>query len=320
MAEVHKLLKEHGREGALKSDIDRRVVEAAAAYMADADGEIGFLYSGWAQAALPHKRLPDDAHWQIQTDRVTLIVQPGLRAVRDSEPVSVGVPYGSRARLIMLFLQTEALRTGSREIELGRSLHAWLRRLEIPIGGKSMKDVRDQAERISRCRMTLQINHGNRVGLVNQNILDTSMFVKDDSAQGELFIETARLSETFFEHLQKHPIPIEEAAVRPIANNSMAIDIYCWLAYRLHVLTEPMTVSWHALHLQFGRGIVRVDHFRQQFRETLALATAVYPDAKLELDSTRGITLLPSKPPVSPKVVSMTTAERGLPRKPLTLI
>ena len=141
MAEVHKLLKEHGREGALKSDIDRRVVEAAAAYMADADGEIGFLYSGWAQAALPHKRLPDDAHWQIQTDRVTLIVQPGLRAVRDSEPVSVGVPYGSRARLIMLFLQTEALRTGSREIELGRSLHAWLRRLEIPIGGKSMKDV-----------------------------------------------------------------------------------------------------------------------------------------------------------------------------------
>ena len=320
MAEVHKLLKEHGREGALKSDIDRRVVEAAAAYMADADGEVGFLYSGWAQAALPHKRLPDDAHWQIQTDRVTLIVQPGLRAVRDREPVSVGVPYGSRARLIMLFLQTEALRTGSREIELGRSLHAWLRRLEIPIGGKSMKDVRDQAERISRCRMTLQINHGNRVGLVNQNILDTSMFVKDDSAQGDLFIETARLSETFFEHLQKHPIPIEEAAVRPIANNSMAIDIYCWLAYRLHVLTEPMTVSWRALHLQFGRGIVRVDHFRQQFKETLALATAVYPDAKLELDSTRGITLLPSKPPVSPKVVSMATAERGLRRKPLTLI
>ena len=220
----------------------------------------------------------------------------------------------------MLFLQTEALRTGSREIELGRSLHAWLRRLEIPIGGKSMKDVRDQAERISRCRMTLQINHGNRVGLVNQNILDTSMFVKDDLAQGDLFIETARLSETFFEHLQKHPIPIEEAAVRPIANNSMAIDIYCWLAYRLHVLTEPMTVSWRALHLQFGRGIVRVDHFRQQFKETLALATAVYPDAKLELDSTRGITLLPSKPPVSPKVVSMATAERGLRRKPLTLI
>src|SRR5215217_1626008 len=100
MAEVHRLLRESGREGALKSDIDRRVVEAAAAYMAAEDSEIGFLYSGWAQAALPHKRLPDDSPWQVQTDRVTLIVQPGLRAIPGSEPVSVGVPYGSRARLI----------------------------------------------------------------------------------------------------------------------------------------------------------------------------------------------------------------------------
>ena len=299
MAEVHRILQEHGREGALKSDIDRRVVEAAAAYMADVDGEIGFLYSGWAQAALPHKRLPDDAPWQVRTDRVTLIVQPGLRAVSGGEPVSVGVPYGSRARLIMLYLQSEALRTGSRDVELGRSLHAWLRRLAIPIGGKSMRDVRDQAERISRCRMTFEISHGTRVGLVNQNILDTSMFVEDETAQGALFIETARLSESFYEQLRRHPIPIEEAAVRQIANNSMAIDIYCWLAYRLHVLTERTTISWRALHLQFGRGIVRLDHFKQQFRETLALATAVYPEAKLELDGISGITVMPSRPPVS---------------------
>ncbi|CAA9374143.1 MAG: IncW-like replication protein [uncultured Chloroflexia bacterium] len=133
------------------------MVEAAAAYLASEEVEIGFLYSGWAQAALPHKRLPDDAPWQITTERVTLIVQPGLRAVPDGEPVSVGVPYGSRARLILLYLQSEAIRTNSREIELGKSLHAWLRRLGIPIGGKSMKDVRDQAERLSRCRMTFTI-------------------------------------------------------------------------------------------------------------------------------------------------------------------
>src|SRR3712207_8051121 len=48
------------------------------------------------------------------------------------------------------------------EVELGKSLHAWLRRMEISIGGKSMQAVRDQAERISRCRMTFQIKHGDR--------------------------------------------------------------------------------------------------------------------------------------------------------------
>jgi hypothetical protein len=63
-------------------------------------------------------------------------------------PVRVGVPYGSRARLILIYLQSEALRTNSREVELGRSLRVWLGRMGIPIGGKSMAEVRDQAERI----------------------------------------------------------------------------------------------------------------------------------------------------------------------------
>ncbi len=299
MGEVHKLLREEGREAALRSDIDRRVVEAAAAYLASEDVEVGFLYSGWAQAALPHKRLPDNTPWQVTTERVTLIVQPGLRAVPEGEPVSVGVPYGSRARLILLYLQSEALRTNSREIELGRSLHAWLRRLEIPIGGKSMRDVRDQAERLSRCRMTFTIRQGSRTGLVNQNLLDTSMFVEDDNAQGCLFIETATLSELFFQQLKTHPVPIEETAVRQIANNSMALDVYCWLAYRLHALTEPTPISWRALHQQFGRGVKRLDHFKDQFKETLALALAVYPDAEVEVHE-RGVTLRPSRPPVAP--------------------
>jgi hypothetical protein len=253
MGEVHRLLTEHGKQELLNGDVDRRVLDAAAAYMAAEDGEIGFVYAGWAQASLPHRRLADDAHWEIQNDRVSLIVQPGLRAVPGHSPVSVGVPYGSRARLIILYLQTEAIRTQSREIELGRSLHAWLKRLEIPIGGKSMKDVRDQAERISRCRLTFQISTQGRSGLVNQNILDSAMFVSDDSTQGDLFIETARLSEGFFEQLQKHPVPIEEAAVKQIANNSMALDVYVWLSYRLHSLKEARPISWKALHAQFGR-------------------------------------------------------------------
>ena len=296
MGEVHRLIAEKGKQEALKHDIDRRVIEAAASYMSHEESEIGFVYAGWAQASLPHRRLADDAHWEIQTDRVSLIVQPGLRGVIGGSPVAVGVPYGSRARLIILYLQTEAIRTGRREIELGRSLHAWLKRLEIPIGGKSMKDVRDQAERISRCRLTFQISTAGRSGLINQNILDSAMFVSDEGTQDDLFIETARLSEGFFEQLQKHPVPIEEAAVKQIANNSMALDVYVWLSYRLHALHEARPVTWKALHAQFGRGITRMDHFKQQFRDTLTLALAVYPDANVDLDGTNGIILktLPS--------------------------
>ncbi len=304
MGAVHELIETRGRQGALQADFDRRVVDAAMRYMSDEDGDVGFVYSGWAQAALPHRRLPDDETWQIQTERVTLLVEPGKRIVADGKPVSVGVPYGSRARLIMLYLQTEALRTGSREVELGRSLRGWLGRMGIPHGGKSIKEVREQAERISRCRLTFHIQQGGRAGLFNQHIVDSALFLDgDDPRQGSLFLETARLSETFFEQLQRHPVPIEEAAIRAINNNSMALDIYCWLAYRLHVLPAQRSISWKALHSQFGAGFLRLDHFRPRFIENLQLALAVYRDARVDI-GVKGLVLEPSRPPVPPRVPS----------------
>ncbi|HTR16177.1 MAG TPA: replication protein RepA [Acetobacteraceae bacterium] len=309
MGRVHELIELKGRAGAilaLQDDCDRRIVDTAASYMADEENGVGFIFSGWAQAALPHRRLKsDDSVWQLETERVRLMVEPGRRPIPGGDPVWVGVPYGSRARLIMLYLQTEALRTGRREIELGRSLHAWLGRLSIPIGGKSFRDVREQAERISRCRMTFQISQGGRTGLVNQHILDTAMFVEDgQDGQGSLFIETARLSEMFFEQLQKHPVPLEEAAIRAINNNSQALDIYCWLAYRLHVLPGPREISWKALHAQFGAGFARLDHFRTKFIENLKLATAVYRDAAIEI-SKSGLILKPSRSPIAPRQVAI---------------
>ena len=151
MGTVHDLIEAKGKVGTLAFDFDRQVVEAAAAYMADEDAGIGFLYSGWCQAALPHRRLANDQGWQIDGERVRLIVEPGMRGGDNGKPEPVGVPYGSRARLILLRLQSEALRTQSRDVELGSTLRDWLTKMGIPVGGRSVKEVRDQTERISRC-------------------------------------------------------------------------------------------------------------------------------------------------------------------------
>ncbi|WP_328702782.1 replication protein RepA [Belnapia mucosa] len=301
MGTVHDILEAGGKEAALRADIERAVVEAAALYMADESAGIGFLYSGWCQAALPHRRLPDEDPWQISSGGVALSVEPGRKPSPSGEWGWVGVPYGSRARLIMLYLQSEALRTGSRDVMLGRSLRDWLGRMGISSGGKSQKDVREQAERIARCRFTFHVTTGSRVGLVNQNVMDTAMFVPaEDPAQGSLFVEVARLSEVFFDQLRKHPVPVEEAAVRSISNNSMALDLYAWLAYRLHALEKSTPVSWAALKGQFGAGCSRMNNFKPTFIANLKLALAVYRHAKVEMDD-RGLTLHPSRPPVPPR-------------------
>lgn len=307
MGKVHDLIEQHGRQGALAFDVDRRVLDAAAEYMADEEGGIGFIYSGFAQAALPHRRLADDAVWQVQTEHVLLLVEPGRRPVRDGVPVSIGVPYGSRARLIMLYLMTRALETGSREIELGRSMRHWLDKMGIPQGGPSNRGVKEQAERLSRCRLSFQISRDGKTGLVNQNLVDAALFLDDEDGPARGFahsLERVRLSETFWEQLRKHPIPLEESAIRALQGHSMALDLYCWLAYRLHVLSTPRPVSWSALKAQFGTGFQRLDHFRPVFLENLELATAVYPAAKIEVGE-RGVTLQPSRPPIAPKLVAI---------------
>jgi len=304
MGMVHDIIEAGGKEAALRADIERAVVEAASLYMADESVGMGFLYSGWCQAALPHRRLPDEAPWQIVSDHITLAVEPGRRPDAGGKLVSVGVPYGSRARLIMLYLQSEALRTGSRDVLLGRSLRDWLGRMGISTGGKSQKDVREQAERIARCRFTFHVNTGNRVGLVNQNVVDSAMFVPSENpAHSALFVEVARLSEVFFDQLRKHPVPVEEGAIRAISNNSVALDLYAWLAYRLHALPKSTPVSWAALKGQFGAGCARMDNFKPTFLANLKLALAVYRHAKVDIDE-RGLILHPSRPPVAPRAMS----------------
>ena len=47
---------------------------------------------------------------------------------------------------------------------------------------------------------------------------------------------------------------------------------------------------------QFGRNIGHIDSFRWYFKQTLELAMAVYPDAKVDIEP-KGLVLNPSKPP-----------------------
>jgi hypothetical protein len=73
---------------------------------------------------------------------------------------------------------------------------------------------------------------------------------------------------------------------------SLAIDVYIWLAYRLHSLTKSTPVSWVAIHTQFGAGFRLVRQIKPTFLEALGLALAVYPQARVDTDK-QGLVLHP---------------------------
>src|SRR5215472_13937374 len=152
MAEVHQLIIRHGIEEARRQALtkhERKVIETAYQVLSDDAERIGFTYSGFALTCLPHK--PQAAStWKREGHNLTLVVQAGV----DRNEKSIGLPYGSYARFILLFLQSEAIRTASREVELGRSMRVWLGSMGLSIGGKTYKKVTEQARRISGCSLT----------------------------------------------------------------------------------------------------------------------------------------------------------------------
>jgi hypothetical protein len=305
MAEIHDLIATQGKKAAIEAGWPADLVHAAGIYLSDEDVGLGFTYSGWAHVSLPVRRPEDDAIWSVASERVKLLIEPGRRPVGDEYEL-VGVPWGCHARLILLWLQSEALRTDSRQVELGNSMREWLGRIGVSVGGKTDRSVREQAERISRCRLTFHLMGTNGSGLVNQSIVDKALFIDvndKNERQGRLSLEIAHLSEGFFEQLKRHPMPIEEAAIRALANNAKALDVYLWLAYRLHSLKADKLVTWSALKAQFGIGTAAMFNFRSKFTATLGLATAVYPAARLEVTE-QGVIIKPSRPPVAPRLLA----------------
>ena len=99
---------------------------------------------------------------------------------------------------------------------------------------------------------------------------------------------------------------VDYAALGALAHSAMAIDVYSWLASRLHRVpaNKPQFVPWAALHAQFGFHYERTRDFRRVFLGALRQVKAVYPDASIgeELNSAgqpTGLTLYTSHPPVN---------------------
>lgn len=136
MAEVHDLIATRCKRAALEAAWPANLVHTAGIYLADEEMGLGFAYSGWAQVSLPARRPANDAIWSATSERVRLLIESGRRPIGDVYEL-VSVPWGCHARLILLWLHSEALRTNSRQVELGSSMRDWLGRIGVSVGGKT---------------------------------------------------------------------------------------------------------------------------------------------------------------------------------------
>ena len=309
---VRQLVLVHGREAArqMVEPTDKTLVKIASEVLGDESGRKGYSYSGLCLTSLPHRKLADDQAWERTVGPLTLIIEPGRIKLGDGPSKMMGVPHGARARLILIYLQTQAVLTSNREVSLGRSMREWMGRMGLSVGGETAAALREQARRIATCTMRFSWQTEKKAGtrdsrstmVSNERIIKSGLFFHDatkgDTRQENLFEDKVLLDADFFEQLRRHPVPLRDTAIQELKDSSTALDIYVWLAFRLHHLDRRTPIGWKDLYQQFGAGYRHMWAWKPKFVQALAEAVSAYPEARVDVEDTH-IVLHPSPPPVA---------------------
>lgn len=120
-----------------------------------------FWPTAFIRAPLPLKRTDATQRVSINGALVSTLAS-GHRLGEDGALVPVGLPYGSLARLLVLFLVTYAVQKNTLVVPLGTSVTAFLRSLGYDVTGGARGTLRrlyDQLERLAACSLHLRWSH-----------------------------------------------------------------------------------------------------------------------------------------------------------------
>jgi Plasmid encoded RepA protein len=259
-------------------------------------GGIAFQYVPLIQCSFPHA---DPGELRTFTRR-----NGWLELTLSTARPDTGLPYGVPARLLTIYCASEAIRTRSPEIFLGRSVHEFLRRLDVPItrGERgSLRIYANQLLRLIHCAVSIDENIRDASGRTGLHIRQ-ALFAEearlwwDEGAgvgQGSSFV----LSPVLFQSILERSAPLSTAAIRQLRKSPMDLDVYAWLVHRLFHLSRSSALSWEQLSGQFGHSYGEIRYFRRFFGDSLQRVLKVYPEAKVKPTET-GLLLMPSRPHV----------------------
>jgi hypothetical protein len=292
-------------------EIHQKLVDASANITLDPfDVDPAFMARQLVQCTLPHANPGDVPQWTRKCGNVTL----GIQAGRDFEKnTSVGYPYGSLPRLILFWVNTEAVRTKNRRLHLGHSFSEFMRELGLdPSRGGKRSDavrLRDQMQRLFASSISFQqsVTAGSAQG---QRWLDMKVAPKGElwwhpkePTQAALWESWIELGETFFEAITASPVPLDMRALRALKRSPLALDLYAWATYTTFTVSRkgaPRFIPWRGLAKQLGTDYADVSNFKKKAAPALRKVQAVYPALKLT-PGDGGFTIHPSQPAIAPR-------------------
>ena len=284
--------------------VQRRLLDAHTDIVSRLWGEdfhLSFNHSFLCSVNLPYRNPGDDVR-RVQTSSgsITLRLEAGSVHTRDGGFKDIGLPYGARARLLLLHLCSVAVRTGSPVIEVRDSFTGFAKELGLSINGQSLKSFKNQVSRMSVVSMKLARQQENFVDVFQGQLFSKLRAEFPKAAnQRTLWATHIEFNNDFYQSLKKHAVPLDTQAIAALKHSARALDVYCWLASRLYRVhpAKPVQLRWTTLRLQFGDPTQSMVSFKRRFKQALEQVMFVYPAAAVETVY-GGIELRHSPPPV----------------------
>jgi hypothetical protein len=292
------------------SPIKKRLLEGSLEIRSEEPDDLAFSHSIFCQCAMPAaKPDPGVLEWERKQGKATLLIQAGkVQHPKTREWEQMHLPYGPKARLLLLHLNSEAIRNQSPIIPVEDSMTAFFRRLmgNKTQDGRQVKMLKTQLSALAAANFRIGIAYDDHHSTqINANVVSTfDLWFEKDETQRVLWPSTLRLSLDYFDSLTRHAVPLDERAIAILAFSAVALDIYCWLAQRLHRIPAGKTqfIHWPGLQEQFGQEYAEIRFFRRFFKKMLLQVQKAYPEANIDLDR-KGMYLRQSPPPVRKALV-----------------
>ena len=218
------------------------------------------------------------------------------------------LPFGNLPRLILAWVCSEAVRTQSRVLVLGKSLSDFMRKLDVySSSGEKHTRLRNQMKRLFGCTVSMIYEDEHGEARVSSLVADHAEFWWNERKPDEcsLWESKIELGEKFFNEIIQHPVPLDMNTLTALKRSSLGLDLYLWLVYRTFPLRAPLRLTWRLLYSQFGARPAKasdketIQNFRRKVLRELKKIKLAWPE--LNYSTAPGLLILhPSTPAIAP--------------------
>lgn len=259
--------------------------------------DLRHIHSVLAICSLPYTR-QDIAkrEWERKQGQMKLLVQAGKLMSPNGEWIDQPLPFGSRARLLLLHTCSEAIRQKKPVIEIEDSLSGFMKAMGLKVtGGKngSLNSFKQQINALAACTMSIGLFDGNKSSTVSSKPFSKiDVWFQKDPTQPMLWPSTLTFSPEFYQTLTKHALPVNMHAVRAFSASARKLDLLFWLGFRINGTEVTRSISWQSLQEQFGDGYARMDNFQRDFVREMNEIKEVFPKLPVKFND-NGISISP---------------------------